>query len=51
MLKKKITAKKWNGDDMYSWAVFVDGQPWMTGLSRTEVSYWKKQAHERFNSK
>jgi len=41
----KVTAKKWEGDDMYSWAVFRSdrpGQPCYTGLGRTEVPYYKK---------
>jgi hypothetical protein len=37
-----ITAKKYMGDDMYSWAVFVKGRPVMTGLSRGEVDYYKR---------
>lgn len=42
----KITARKWDGDDAYSWAVFIDGKPMVTGLSRREVPYYKKQAAE-----
>lgn len=37
-----ITARKYMGDDMYSWAVFVKGRPMMTGLSRGEVDYYKR---------
>lgn len=29
------------GDDAYSWAVFVDGRPAVTGLSRGQVAYYK----------
>jgi hypothetical protein len=29
------------GDDLYSWAVFLDGRPAYTGLSRREVPYYK----------
>lgn len=43
----KITAKKCGGDDAYSWAVFVKGIPVMTGLSRGEVDYYKRQAARR----
>lgn len=42
MTKAKITARKYCGDDKYSWAVFKDGRPVVTGLSRTEVAYYKK---------
>jgi hypothetical protein len=41
--KYGITAKKYGGDDRYSWAVFEFGSPRMTGLSQMEVSYYKKQ--------
>jgi len=42
--EKRVTAKKYGGDDQYSWAVFIDGKPWVTGLSRSEVPYYKKKA-------
>lgn len=41
-----ITAKKYGGDDSYSWAVFIKGQPFVTGLSRGEVDYYKRRAIE-----
>jgi hypothetical protein len=43
---KKIRARKWNGDDSHSWAVFIPGQgePFVSGLTRTEVNYYKTQA-------
>lgn len=44
----KITAKKYGGDDAYSWAVFRDSKPVFTGLSRSEVPYYKKKASEGF---
>ncbi len=27
------------GDDLYSWAVFLDGHPVITGLSKREAVY------------
>jgi hypothetical protein len=42
--EKRVTVKKYGGDDKYSWAVFIDGKPWVTGLSRSEVPYYKKNA-------
>jgi hypothetical protein len=42
----KITAAKYGGDDAYSWAVFVDGRPAFTGLSRPEVAHYKRLAAE-----
>lgn len=44
--KYRITAKKYGGDDSYSWAVFIKGQPFVTGLSRGEVDYYKRRAIE-----
>lgn len=35
----RITAKKYNGDDIYSWAVFLDGRPVVTGMSQREAAY------------
>lgn len=42
--KKRIRARKFEGDDLYSWAVFVDGHPGFTGLGKSEVAYYKKLA-------
>ena len=44
MAKPKITARKHGGDDAYSWAVFINGRPAFTGLSRSQVAYYRKQA-------
>ena len=38
---KRITARKYQGDDAYSWAVFLNGRPVYTGLSRGSVKYYK----------
>lgn len=43
MSAPRITARKYMGDDAYSWAVFADGRPVVTGLSRPEVAYHKRQ--------
>lgn len=45
-MASRITARKYGGDDAYSWAVFIDGKPMVTGLSRREVPYYKKEAAE-----
>lgn len=37
---KRITSRKYMGDDAYSWAVFLDGRPAYTGLSRGQVRYY-----------
>lgn len=41
---KRITAKKYQGDDSASWAVFIDGNPMVTGLTKREVPFYKKEA-------
>jgi hypothetical protein len=50
-MKYKITARKFGGDDAYSWAVFVNGSPVVTGLSRSEVAYHKKHITEMYAAK
>lgn len=47
MSSKRVTARKWGGDDRASWAVLVDGRPVMTGLYRSEVDYYRRQAEAR----
>ncbi len=44
--KRVVTARKYLGDDAYSWAVFLDGRPVVTGLSIREVPYWKRRIAE-----
>jgi hypothetical protein len=45
----KITAKKWNGNDKYSWAIFISGKnkPIITGLAKSEIPFYKKQIQEK----
>ena len=38
-IAKRITVKKWGGNDDRSWAVLVDGKPAVTGLSKREVPH------------
>ena len=49
MAKPKITAKKWGGDDAYSWAILVDGRPAVTGLARAQVAYFRKQVEQQLD--
>lgn len=51
MFKRKVTTGKYMGDDAYSWAVFVDGRPYYTGLSARERTYYRKKLIEKFNGK
>jgi hypothetical protein len=46
MAKPKVTARKYMGDDAYSWAVFVDGRVAVSGLSRREVPHYKRLVQE-----
>lgn len=47
MPKSRVTARKYMGDDAGSWAVFIDGRPYVTGLTKSEVPYYRKLAKER----
>ena len=44
----KITSKKYMGDDKYSWAIFIDGKPFVTGLMKREINYYIKQAKKKY---
>ena len=44
---RRVTAGKYQGDDEGSWAVFIDGRPFVTGLTRSEVPYYKDRALEQ----
>lgn len=46
-MKHRVTIKKHAGDDIYSWAVFLDGRPVLTGLSRREATYERDQQRRR----
>jgi hypothetical protein len=41
---RRVTARKFSGDDQHSWAVFIDGRPFVTGLGRSEVPYYRAKA-------
>lgn len=41
-----VRAKKYEGDDAYSWAVFVNNHPVVTGISSSQVPYYKEQAYQ-----
>jgi hypothetical protein len=44
----KVTIGKYNGDDCYSWAVFVNGRPAMTGLGREQARFHRKQLKDKY---
>lgn len=46
MAKKRFTTRKYQGDDCYSWAVFKDGRPFLTGLSRASARHYAAK-HEK----
>jgi hypothetical protein len=53
MTYPKITARKWRGDDKGSWAIFVSNQsyPVVSGLTKSEVPYYKKLTEEKLREK
>lgn len=42
----KVTMRKYGGDCRHSWAVFVDGFPKWTGMSRNEATWRLKKEKE-----
>jgi hypothetical protein len=45
--KVRIRIAKYGGDDIYSWAVFLDGHPVLTGLGHREAFFEQKALRER----
>lgn len=45
----RVKIRKYMGDDLYSWAVFVDGRPIITGLSQHSAHFEKIQAYKRLS--
>ena len=43
--------RKYMGDDLHSWAVFVDGIPVINGLSRDEARYYRDKEIKRLENK
>lgn len=45
MAVRNVKIKKWNGNDAYSWAVFVDGKlvQGLTGLNRAQALHYRDQ--------
>jgi hypothetical protein len=44
--EQRVKMRKYEGDDQYSWAVFVDGWPKWTGMSRDEATWRRKKEIE-----
>ena len=44
-------ARKFEGDDCASWAIFVDGRPVLTGLTKSEVPYYRLIEEKRLAEK
>jgi hypothetical protein len=51
--KKVFTTRKWNGDDAYSWAIFMKGQyePVMSGLSMHSARATARQLQREHDAK
>ena len=45
----RVKIRKYMGDDLYSWAVFVDGRPIITGLNQRSANFEKIQAYKRLS--
>ncbi len=46
----KVTIRKYNGDDIYSWAVFVGDRiahPTLTGLARRQAQYYRDKIRQQ----
>jgi len=39
---KRVRIRKWEGDDTYSWAMFVDGRVIYSGMSKSEAE-WRRR--------
>lgn len=46
VVARRVRSEKHGGDDQGSWAVFVDGRTFATGLVKSEVSYHERRACE-----
>jgi len=51
MAKSRITIRKYMGDDIYSWAVFKDGKPILTGLDRRSAQYYRDIERKKVEAK
>lgn len=51
--KRKIIARKHNGDDQGCWAIFVEGQsyPVVSGLQKSKVPYYKRLVEKTLKQK
>jgi hypothetical protein len=45
--RSRVATRKYMGDDLYSWAVFVDGRVKWTGLSKWEAYYYRDIERKR----
>lgn len=50
-MTNQIITKKYLGDDEYSWAVFKNGKSVITGLSKREAQYHKREIEKLANKK
>lgn len=49
--KHRIKSAKYGGDDCYSWAVFRNGSPVITGISKRCVPYYMRQIVQNLEGK
>lgn len=46
-MKSRVTIGRYGGNDRYSWAIFLDGRVRLTGLSRSEATYYARLERQR----
>lgn len=49
--KPKITAKQEGGNDGYCYVIRIDGVPFVKGLTRAELAYYKAKALKHWEEK
>ena len=49
----KLIARKYDGDDEYSWAIFKKGsdEPVVSGISKKMIPYYKQQIQKQLEEK
>jgi hypothetical protein len=52
-LSESLFTRKYEGDDLYSWAVFAKGhsEPLVTGCSRADARYHKRRLEEMYRQR
>lgn len=46
---RRIKVRKYMGDDIYSWAVFLDDRPVYTGLSKGQSNFYRDLVQDQID--